>query len=260
MVHGNTVKAKIASGGDASASMRLIPPVKHLLVQMLKLQKLFLELKKSVPELASRTDKIIFIQLIKTQFPILLNDAGLVWQQVNTLKKLHPRKTMVLKVVLSHLLNLEQKEFNATLYHDWVDKLGDFLLDLEALENLSSHVYLNYVQTSEVFSQGNIYILGEGCYNSQLHARQHVLITGTPGYCREGLIEAGGNVIVRELGSPNGSRLRLQLQPQSCVYAELIYPGVEVRFGHASPYHFLERQERVALSLLGDTVTQRPLP
>lgn len=260
LVHGNTVKAKIASGGDASASMRLITPVKHLLVQMLKLQKMFLELKKSVPELASRTDKVIFIQLIKTQFPTLLNDAEQLWQQLKTLKKLHPRKTMVLKVVLSHLLNLEQKEFNATLYHDWVDKLGDFLLDLEALENLSSHVYLNYVQASEVFSQGNIYILGEGCYNSQLHARQHVLITGTPGYCREGLIEAGGNVIVRELGSPNGSRLRLLLQPQSCVYAELIYPGVEVRFGHAAPYHFLERQERVALGLLGDTVTQRPLP
>jgi hypothetical protein len=99
---------------------------------------------------------------------------------------------MVLKVVLSHLLNLEQKDFNASLYHDWVDKLGDFLLDLEALENLSSHVYLNYVQASEIYSQGNIYILGEGCYNSQLYARQHVLITGAPGYCREGLIEAGG--------------------------------------------------------------------
>ncbi len=259
IVHGNTVKAKIASGGDASASMRLIVPVKNLLVQMLKLQKLFAELKKTVPQLANRSDKAVFLQLLKTQFPGLLNDAEQLWEQLKTLKKLHPRKVMVLKVVLSHLMNLEQKDFSAALYHDWVDKLGDFLLDLEALENLSSHVYLNYVQASEIYSQGNIYILGEGCYNSQLHARKHVLITGTPGYCREGRIEAGGHVIVRELGSPNGSRLRIQLQPQSKVYAELIYPGVELRFGKTTPYHFLEKQTRVELCLEGESVTMRPL-
>lgn len=259
VVHGNTVKAKIASGGDASASMRLIAPVKNLLVQMFKLQKLFVELKRTVPQLAHRSDKAVLLQLLKTQFPGLLNDAEQLWAQLKTLKKLHPRKVMVLKVVLSHLLNLEQKDFNAALYDDWVDKLGDFLLDLEAQENLSSHIYLNYVQASELFSQGNIYILGEGCYNSHLHARQHILITGTPGYCREGLIEAGGNVIVRELGSPNGSRLRLQLQAQSRVYAELIYPGVEVRFGKAAPHHFLEKQERVEIWFEGDAVQIGPL-
>jgi hypothetical protein len=59
-------------------------------------------------------------------------------------------------------------------------------------------------------------------------------------------------VIVRELGSPNGSRLRIQLQPQSKVYAELIYPGVELRFGKAAPYHFLEKQEQVELCLEGE--------
>lgn len=259
VVHGNTVKAKIASGGDASASMRLIVPVKNLLVQMLKLQHMFADLKKTVPQLAHRSDKAVFLQLLKTQFPGLLNDAEQLWEQLKTLKKLHPRKVMVLKVVLSHLMNLEQKDFSASLYHDWVDKLGDFLLDLEALENLSSHVYLNYVQASEIYAQGNIYILGEGCYNSQLHARKHVLITGSPGYCREGLIEAGGHVIVRELGSPNGSRLRIQLQPQSRICAELIYPGVEVRFGKAAPYHFLEKQARVELSLEGESISIRPL-
>jgi uncharacterized protein len=247
IIHGNTVKAKIASGGDASASMRLIPPVKNLLVQMLRVQKLFKELKQTVPELAQRSDKLILTNLIKTQFPQLLPEAEQLWQQLKLLKKLHPRKVMVLKIVLSHLLNLGQKDFNAAMFNDWVDKLGDFLIDLESLENLSSHVYLGYVQGSEVISQGHIYILGEGCYNSRLQARQSILITGSPGYCREGRIEVGAHLIVRELGSPNGSRLKVQLTPTGRVYAQLVHPGVELRFGKAAPHHVLDRRENIEI-------------
>lgn len=258
-VHGNTVKGHIASGGDTTASMRLIPSVEALLSEMQHVDRLFHDLKKSVPQLAQRPDKLILINLLKTQFPQLRQDAEKLWELLKSMKKLQPRKVMVLKVVLANLLNLEQKEVNAEIFSDWVLKLGEYLQDLTALENLYSHVYLGYVQGSQVISQGNIYILGEGCYNSKLQARQNIVITGLPGYCREGTLEAGENLTVRELGSPNGSRLLVRLSPHSRVYAQLIYPGVEFVFGNQAQRHILEKLEWVELFQENGQVQIAPL-
>lgn len=259
IIHNNTVKAQISAGGDTAASMRLIPAVEKLYQVLQQIEHVFLELKRTVPKLAMRPDKLILINLIKTQFPQLLSDAEKLWADLKQLKKLHPRKVMVLKVVLANLLNMEQKEVNAGIFSDWVLKLGDYLENLKSLDTLSSHVFLTYVQGSKITSQGNIYILGEGCYNSQLQARQHVLITGNPGYCREGRIEVGGNLIVRELGSPNASRLLVQLTPHGRVYAQLVYPGVELVFDAQLNRHIMEKLEWVEIYQERGEIAIKPL-
>ena len=116
---------------------------------------------------------------------------------------------------------------------------------------------MSYAQGSTVISQGNIYVVGEGCYHCHLQARHHIVISGNPGYCRESRIEAGGNLVVRELGSPNNSHLHIKLQETSHVWARLIYPGVEIRFGMLEPFYVMERMDNVEIYVAGEQVRVR---
>lgn len=245
IVHGNTIKAQIIAGGDAAARMRLREPVEKLYAQLEQVLTYFREVRKAMPKARALDDKQIFLRVIKAQFPRLPEDVEAIWKLNQSLRQLHPRRTMVLKVVLANLMNLAERTMDERSFIDWLDKLRSFHDDLLQVDPLKTHVYLSYVQGSHVVSRGSIFILGEGCYNSELQAGEDIVFCGKPGYCREGSLKAAGNLYVPELGSPNGSRLKVQLEPTSRIRAHKIHPGVELRFGENLHEHLLEVKTRV---------------
>lgn len=249
VIHGNIIRSQLMAGGDAAACMRLLSPVQKLNSQMEQMHYLFREIRTSAPRERQPDDQQLFIRIIKTQFPHFMDEVESLWELNQSLKQLHPRRTMLLKVVLSNLLNFKDRLSSEEGFLDWLDKLGKFTDDLKAMAPLKSHIYANYVQGSELFSQGSIFILGEGCYNSQLQAGRDIIFCGSPGYCREGRLVLGGNLIVPELGSPNGSRLEVFLGLHSSIQVKKLYPGVELHFGEKYSKHVLEPGENLEISI-----------
>lgn len=261
LIHGNIIRSQLMAGGDAAACMRLLEPVQHLHKEMGHIHALFREIRTQVPRERQPEERQLFIRIIKTQFPHLREEVESLWNLNHALKQLHPRRTMLLKVVLSNLMNLNERLNDERRFLDWLDKLGTFIQDLQGMTPLSSHIYANYVQGSELFSQGSIFILGEGCYNSRLQAGKDIVFCGLPGYCREGQLKLGGHLIVPELGSPNGSRLQVHLSPSSFIRVQKLYPGVELYFGkEMAPKHILEAAEDLEIRRYKNEVCFFPLP
>lgn len=257
IVHGNTIKSHLAAGGDAAARMRLREPVERLYAQMEQILQIFREVRQAARGRAI-DDKTLFLRVIKSQFHQLPAELDAIWKLLQSLRQLHPRRTMVLKVVLANLINLADRSMDERSYIDWLDKLRTLIEDLLQRETRSQHVYLGYVQGSHVVSRGSIFVLGEGCYHSELQAGGDILFCGSPGYCREGSLSAGGNVTVPELGSPNGSRLKVRLEASSRLRVGRIHPGVELHFGENLRQHLLEAHSQVEVSVSQGQIQFRP--
>lgn len=240
VIHGSIVRSRLTVGGDRAACMRLLMPVSQLHRQLEQVLQILYEIQRTVPSERQPDQKTLIIRIIKTQFPGLMKEVDLLWELNQSLKQLHPRRTMVLKVVMSHLLNLAERQLTASIFVDWLDKLRAFLNDLQAQTPMGSHIYFHSAQGADLTSSGHIFVLGEGCYHSQLQALGDIVFCGTPGYCRESVLKLGGRLIVPELGSPNGTRLKVYLGPQSEVRVQKLYPGVELHFGEGFQTHVLE--------------------
>ena len=145
---------------------------------------------------------MLFLRVIKTQFSGFATQVESLWRLNKSLKQLHPRRTMALKVVLSHLMNLNERPLTQRLFEDWLNGLSDFARELVSLPAQANHAYLSYAQGSTLTVRGSIFVTGEGCYNSHLTAGQHIVFTGSPGYCREGSLKAEGHLFVPARGQP----------------------------------------------------------
>lgn len=255
IVYGSIVRSSIRVGGDSAARMTLCEPVLSLVKNMNTLLRMVKEVRSFVPRSRTPDDKTLFLRVIKTQLTDFNQDVEELWRLNKSLKQLHPRRTMALKVVLSHLMNISERPLTERLFLDWLNSLQDFARELVSLPTQANHAYFSYAQGSKLTVRGHIFVTGEGCYNSHLSAGQHVVFLGEPGYCREGSLKAEGHVFVPELGSPNGSRLKVEVGAHSCIYANLVHAGVELRFGQAPAYHVLNMQSRVLIRQeAGETV------
>lgn len=259
IVHGSVVRSQLRVGGDAAARMLLIEPVLALLKDLNSLLQMVKEVRSRAPQSRLTDDKTLFLRVIKTQFSSFFAQVESLWQLNKSLKQLHPRRTMALKVVLSHLMHLADRPFSERLFTDWLNGLQDFARELVSLPEQSNHAYLSYAQGSDITARGHIFVTGEGCYNSHLAAGQHVIFTGEPGYCREGSLRAEGHVFVPELGSPNGSRLRVEVGLHSEIFAQKVHPGVELCFGDRPSYHVLSLLGPVQIHHIGGELVFLPL-
>ncbi|MGE5554418.1 MAG: DUF342 domain-containing protein [Betaproteobacteria bacterium] len=94
-----------------------------------------------------------------------------------------------------------------------------------------AHLYASYAQNCRLEASGQVWVIGDGCYNCELHAGQDVRIDGRRGIFRGGSITSGGHVNVRWLGSPAGSPTKIDFQPGKRVTAEQVEPNVILKAG-----------------------------
>ncbi len=259
IVHGSIIRSQLRVGGDAAARMQLREPVLKLLKDLHNILRMVKDVRSQAPHARSTDDKTLILRVIKTQFSRFEKELDALWQLNKSLKQLHPRRNMALKVVLSHLLNRAERPLNQKLLTDWIQNLEDFARELVALPDQANHAFFSYAQGTELTARGSIVVTGEGCYNSTLKSGKHIIFTGSPGYCREGTLEAEGHVIIPELGSPNGSRLKLMLSARSQIFANVVYPGVEISFGDRPAYHVLNKHQQVQIKSEGKEILFFPL-
>jgi len=94
-----------------------------------------------------------------------------------------------------------------------------------------ANLVVTTVQNSHLECSGEIKIMGQGAYNCNIYAGGDVFIQGMPGIFRGGEIVAGGNVVVRELGSPAEISSEVKIGPGKSLKAQKIYPRVVIEAG-----------------------------
>ncbi|MEW6182137.1 MAG: FapA family protein [Bacillota bacterium] len=100
-----------------------------------------------------------------------------------------------------------------------------------------SKVVIPYALNSRIESTGNVFVYGQGCYNTVIFAGGSVDVSGT---FRGGAIESQGNVYISEAGSMLCQLTRIVIPASKILRIDFVYPSVVayignhlIRFEHA---------------------------
>lgn len=111
-------------------------------------------------------------------------------------------------------------------------ELRDELLGLEeslrAFHSTPAHVITGPIQHADIRATGEVHVLGQGAYHSEIVADGTVVVHGI---FRGGRIESKKSVFVGEIGSPAGVKTIVRLEPGRYLCARKVFAGVEVRGG-----------------------------
>lgn len=128
-------------------------------------------------------------------------------------------------------LSIKKLQMADTIFSSFIEKAEQVLVLLQEIAADKADLVTGYVQNSHLECSGEVRITGKGSYSSNIFAGGDVIIQGSPGTFRGGEIVAGGNVLVRELGSPAEVVTEVRIKPGKRVKADRVYPGVVVYAG-----------------------------
>lgn len=116
------------------------------------------------------------------------------------------------------------------------------------LENLIgdlADIWTTYIQSSDIRASGSVLIANDGVYNTNIYSGKKVLISGKPGVFRGGNINAGGDIFIRDLGSPGGSKVEIQVPVDCKIEAEKVFSNVSIKIGEQC-YKFNVEQNNIS--------------
>jgi len=114
--------------------------------------------------------------------------------------------------------------------------------------DLNCFVKANYLQNCKVFSAGAIQVIGEGVYNSKLHAKGAVQIAG---YIRGGEVFAEQGVAVQEAGTRGGIQTKIHVPPGQTIAIKRVTADTIVQVGSFA-YTFEEEEHGIRARLAAD--------
>lgn len=94
-----------------------------------------------------------------------------------------------------------------------------------------SNIWTSYIQKSELKASGSVVTAEEGAYNSNIYAGNKVVFKGKPGLFRGGKIVANNDIYIKELGSPGGSKVEIQVPANCKISAQKVYSNVLIKIG-----------------------------
>ncbi|HHW06943.1 MAG TPA: FapA family protein [Clostridia bacterium] len=128
-------------------------------------------------------------------------------------------------------LGIKRLQMADTMFASFLEKAEQAMVLLEDIAAAKADLVTGYVQNSHLECSGDVRITGKGSYSANIFAGGDVIIQGSPGTFRGGEIAAGGNVIVRELGSPAEVVTEVRIKPGKRVKADRVFPGVVIYAG-----------------------------
>lgn len=246
VIHKNVIGGVIRAGGLAAVygkTMVALQAIQEQLLLLLASAKQLLE----HPTFANNKDLerighgIIFRMLLGNKFQQLPQEFKAVEKNLQELKNYLDYQDFDL-FVLEHtnlqrilvgngILALKTVNQGETIFNGYINQLEQLLAYFQDKSANKANLVVTTVQNSHLECSGEIKILGQGAYNSNIYAGGDVTIQGLPGIFRGGEIVAGGNIIINELGSPAEIRSEVKIEAGKSLKAQKIYPRVTIHAG-----------------------------
>lgn len=223
--HQSVIKSRLLAGGDPALDWHIKRLLYRFESDFKGISEGFSDLSHLQQKPAAQT--LLLNQWIRNEYPEFQNALEHLKNTLQGWDFFSTPKNLRLKLFWQALEQLKKSQLQWTAFQQWQQALQE-LLRTSSEERPPAYVIAHYVQGSDILSQGVAFVTGEGCYNSKIYAQRGIFITGEPGYFREGTLASDGHIVVRALGSPNGSRVKVYLGEASSLFAEHIYPGVDI--------------------------------
>jgi uncharacterized protein len=128
---------------------------------------------------------------------------------------------------------------------DGLLKKIETMIDRYSNHKDSASITLRYALNSTIFSEGDVYIEGQGCYNSKIHAGGSLRIKGT---LRGGEVYARKGAIINEVGSKSRTKTKIIVPYDQRISVDLVREGTIVQIGKVQ-YTFTQDQSKVLIQL-----------
>lgn len=259
LVEGNTVRAKVLSGKSIIVKNNVI--ASHLtagngsLVKV-ELSQLLITLANELNNMSAAIKQLSQIPEFKVEFLKVTGLGPLVKILYNSkFKDFQPLVADIVKKIkaASATLETEWVDFAYRLYRDFVtvqvstlkseDDLEEISKQAEVLYlsvstekgNESTFIEANFVQNSNLYSNGDIIISGQGVYSSNLFARKSIKIDG---FVRGGNLYAEENVSIYEVGDRAGSNVKISVSKKGTIKIKHASENTVIEVGKQSEILF----------------------
>ena len=134
-------------------------------------------------------------------------------------------------------------------FRELISQVGG-LLRAAALAEADRNCFVkaSYLQNCRVFSAGAIQVIGEGVYNSKLHAKGAVQIAG---YIRGGEVFAEEGVVVQEAGTFGGIPTKIRVPKDRTITIGRVRADTFIQVGHRA-HSFTEEASGIRARLADD--------
>ena len=116
-----------------------------------------------------------------------------------------------------------------------------------------SVITINYALNSEISSDGNVTVIGNGCYNTKIYSKGEVIVRGS---FIGGQIFAEKLVQLSQVGSDIGVKSIIETTKQGRIRADKIHEGNIIKIGDRT-YHFKETEYSINARLVNNIIVIR---
>jgi uncharacterized protein len=109
----------------------------------------------------------------------------------------------------------------------------------------SAYIALKYALNSTIYSEGDVYIEGQGCYNSKIHAGGCLTVKGI---LRGGEVYARKGANIFEVGSKSGTKTKIMVPYDQKIAMDYVKEGTTVQVGKVQ-YTFEQDRYKVIVQL-----------
>lgn len=228
-INGNIVNAEIVSGGYIVLCNSVKAYIKELLSS---LQDMFISANLMAEKLPVNSKVLygnILVLLIEKKFihfPSLLEKVQKKLKELDL--KLIGQYEYILQKALVSLSGINILQYKTSLeFQTLLTNLHNFIEYADNLQNNRSMVTIKVALNSVIKSSGDVYVSG-GCFNTHIVADGNVKINGI---VRGGIIQAGDDVLIKEIGSELGTKSVVIVPKNKKINIGKSFEGVTVQFG-----------------------------
>jgi hypothetical protein len=113
--------------------------------------------------------------------------------------------------------------------------------------NQNCYIELSYALNSTIYCSGDITILGQGCYNSKIHAGGLLKVNGV---VRGGEVYARHGAIIKEAGSQAGISTLIIVPHDQVIKIEHVWEGTTIQIGKVK--HHFQKEQRFINAVLNE--------
>ncbi|SEG00316.1 hypothetical protein SAMN05660865_01514 [Caloramator fervidus] len=249
IVHGDVLEAEVIANGDVIIKKNLISSNVMAGLNQLNNERAFEKIKEAYEILKNVLS--MYSQLLSLGKIKMDKNIGQVLYLIleskypNKMKDFDKTNEFITSNFKNEILNCWKSiyslllEFKDNMLKD-LDKMKNILKEIEGfiegfeVLNCPSNVYISYCQNSKIFSSNDVEILGKGCYNTDIVAKNVVKFLNEKAVLRGGRIFAQNGVFASEVGSNAGAVTVLKTTKQGIIEAKVAYQNTILQFDDIS--------------------------
>ncbi|MBO8129699.1 MAG: DUF342 domain-containing protein [Peptococcaceae bacterium] len=238
VLHNNTVGSKIIAGGDQVYYERLVAPFNDLKNDLKASAKLIQQLVDTAQarnqSLTAGQAMMILIDKKYSRLPSLVKNIHQVVDQINQEHVTIPAPVQsVLETISGTFSSITEclKIQNLSKITEILQKVDAAQECINQLAKWKANITVPYTANSILEATGDVIVTGGGCYNTVMHVKGNVEISGI---FRGGEIKAGGDIKIKEAGTELGIKTKLQTAFGRNISLQRAHKGLIIQIGNRS--------------------------